>query len=558
MDHKHYESSVLEALSGSSFADTGVEPAGMQRSGAKRGWYVDIARLALVLVVLGFIWRTYRYALGLPIWGDEAFVAINFVWRDFAGMLEPLIYGQIVPLGYLWATEAVTRVMGYTEYSLHLVAFVAGLAGLALFYRFSRHVLPRSAHFLAVGIFAGSYFIARHSIEVKPYATDLLIALSLMMLGWAVWQKPRSLGRWIALIVLSAAAPWCSYPSMFAGGGVGLLLTWLLVRERYSMPMLVGYIAFGVVLCGNSLVMYQTIGKPQAELGADLFELASWSRTFPPLTEPWKLPVWFYDVHFGNMFAYPQGGAAPGSVLTFGLFCVGVWRLWRRDRALLLLLLGPFALNLFAAAIRAYPYGGSARVAQHLAPAICLLAGLGASVLFRRYFGGVGRRKALVISAIVLALVPIGDMIDSTIRPFKDPKTMAIHDTIRTTAGQTQPCDRWVVFNAIERVDHAPFLGDWRGVGGLFVFDVARFAPVSLDWSPVPETVEVPPGQRIWLLVYRADGPKVEFPRAQFRDYLEAFKVRFGEPEYTSVQVEDEFYRQEFVEVYRFDGPATE
>ena len=46
---------------------------------------------------------------------------------------------------------------------------------------------------------------------------------------------------------------------------------------------------------------------------------------------------------------------------------------------LLLLLLTPFVLTFLAALAGKYPYGGSARIAQHLAPSLCLLAGTGAA-----------------------------------------------------------------------------------------------------------------------------------------------------------------------------------
>src|SRR5207253_5574686 len=65
---------------------------------------------------------------------------------------------------------------------------------------------------------------------------------------------------------------------------------------------------------------------------------------------------------------------------TFLLCALAVYCLARMRRwDLLALLLVPFGLTLAAAALHRYPYGGSARVAQHLVPAICLLAGSGAA-----------------------------------------------------------------------------------------------------------------------------------------------------------------------------------
>src|SRR5438094_380217 len=55
----------------------------------------------------------------------------------------------------------------------------------------------------------------------------------------------------------------------------------------------------------------------------------------------------------------------------------------RRQVAWLILCGAPLLLNLLAAALHRYPYGAG-RLSQHLAPGLCLLAGLGAAALIAR------------------------------------------------------------------------------------------------------------------------------------------------------------------------------
>jgi hypothetical protein len=52
------------------------------------------ARLTAAAIGLNLLWRAVRYALGFPIWGDEAFVAVNLLTRDFRGMTAPLEYDR--------------------------------------------------------------------------------------------------------------------------------------------------------------------------------------------------------------------------------------------------------------------------------------------------------------------------------------------------------------------------------------------------------------------------------------------------------------------------------
>jgi hypothetical protein len=248
--------------------------------------------------------------------------------------------------------------------------------------------------------------------------------------------------------------------------------------------------------------------------------------------------------------------------------------MWRRDRHLFVLLLAPFLLTFIAAAMRKYPYGGSARVAQYVAPAVCLLAGLGVSGTIRcllcildklgatsvvRFFlRGPNLRLALAGCAIALSIIPIGTMVLHTLRPYKSLAVRKGQDAVRAVAGQTAPGDRWIIFNANRPVPYAPFLGDWRGVGGQFVFDALRFCPASVRpviWSPPPESVEPKPGGRTWLLAYYAQRDKVEFDDAQLAAYVATFSVRLGQATEETLPIEEKPSKYEALKVYRFDPP---
>lgn len=515
-----------------------------------------LATLAALAIGLGLLWRVVQYALGLPVWGDEAFVGVNFLMRDYTGMIEPLVYGQICPLLYMWATLAVSRVLGYSEWALRLWPFLAGLAGLALFVAFARHILRRSAALLAISIFASSYFIVRHAAEIKPYSGDLLVSLGLIALAVAVGERPRSVVRWTGLILLAGVGIWASYPSMFVAGAVGLYLTVHLLRLRFSPGFLAGWLVFGAVLIGNALWMYVVYAKPHAAQASDVFELASWQSTFPPLDRPWWLPIWLLDIHTGYLFAYPQGGHAPGSVFTFALFLVGAVRLYRKDRALLLLFLSPFMLNMVAAALKAYPYGRSARVSQHLAPIVCLLAGLGLSVLLRAWLKNRRTRLGLTIATIGFGLIPVAGIARAMIQPYKSEEVYKRREAVESLVARTSPGDRWVMFNSIEKNDYAPWLGDWRGIGAQFLFDVMRFTPVEVAYSPPAASVARPSDGALWLLVYyakRADKEKmVPFDEVQLDAYLSDLAARLGPPTKEEIVFVDRPGKYESLRLFRW------
>lgn len=531
------------------------------RAGTRR-WFTP-TRVGALLIIAGLIWRTARYLAAWPIWGDEAFVAVDFLTRDYADMLKPSQYGQIVPLLFMWGELAICRAFGSSEQALRLLPFVAGVLSLLLYWRLARTTLAPRTALLPIGFFAAAYFTVRHGAEVKPYASDLLISLIFLLLALRIRSKSGDWPAWAALIALAGLGGWASYPAIFCAGGIAIYLALLVWRSRFSAAMAIPWVIYCVALLGGFMVLYITYARPQADFAAKIITTEMWSPTFPPWKQPWMVPVWLVGMHTGLMMAYPYGGQTPGSVATTILAILGAIRLWRKQRDLLLLLLAPLMPTLLAASLKSYPYGGSARTSLYMAPAFCLLAGLGLHVVLQQVAKRMQsppsrsewlRRMELGVST-ALALFAVGLSVSDMIAPYKSGPVKASHDAARAIAARVRPGDAWVMFNAIERVPYAPYLGDWRGAGGQFVFDALRFSPVKPAWAPRPATVECPPNGRVWLIAYRIF--KVEFPEEQWQAYRDAIQARCGTPAFERFEIkrDKDSDKVESVDVYRF-GPA--
>src|SRR6516165_9417647 len=59
-------------------------------------------RLTWGFVGLGLLVRLVRFWVCYPLYPDEAFVAVNYLNRDYAGLLKPLDYSQVAPPLFLW------------------------------------------------------------------------------------------------------------------------------------------------------------------------------------------------------------------------------------------------------------------------------------------------------------------------------------------------------------------------------------------------------------------------------------------------------------------------
>lgn len=491
---------------------------------SKAGSDAQLIRPVLVLVCLNLSWRTLRFALGFPLFGDEAFVANSFMVRDFIGLTVGLEHFQIVPLIYLWGTLLTSKLAGTSEWALRLLSFGAGIASVFFFLRLALELLPRKSALISLAIFCASYYPVRHAAEVKPYSFDMLVSLFITtaVFGYIRSGSGRALMLWAMACGLGV---WASYPAVFVAAGSCLTLgSYGLMRQRT-------YLRPAVLVAGLTALsfaaMYAWIGSAQRAAGEEvLVNLDLWSSTFPPWSEPSRLAGWFVHTHLGKMFAYPNGGNNGGSTLTFLLFCVGLWATWKQRKLTVLILASPFPLMLIAASLEAYPYGGSARVAQHVAPAICLLAGAGLSQLLRLDPGsGVEKRASLVVA--ICAVLIVAGMARDVKKPYKEVADMVNRRVVAELVEDAAPDEQWIVFGTWGGVGRpVPNLYDWAGSAARFRYYLLRDAEQRLHWGPAQDELAGLSGIPLRLLVYR--HPYVPFPATDFEHYLEQVGVRFA------------------------------
>jgi 4-amino-4-deoxy-L-arabinose transferase-like glycosyltransferase len=382
------------------------------------------ARATWAFVALGILLRIARYLMNYPLWWDEAFVAVNFIRRDYVDLLRPLDYGQVCPILFLWCELTVVKLLGFTEWSLRLFPLVCATISVVLFRHVTARVVRGLPLLLAVAIFATSFHPIVHAADVKPYASDLMAALVLLAIAVEWSRIPERAGWMWVMAVVAPVALALSHPAIFiaAGNMVGLAP---MVAKARELKVKIAYSAFALSTLGGFLILFLVFTRAQAAVNLAAMQ-AQWFAAFPPLENPFTLIKWLVKVHTGSMFAYPCGGESGASSLTLLLFALGAGVLWyRHRRAIVLVCLAPFGLAMLAAAIRRYPYGGPvahgspARVMQYVAPGICLLAGTGAAVLLMLCRDPRHRSRIIWAALISLALVGIIPVAADAFHPYR-------------------------------------------------------------------------------------------------------------------------------------------
>jgi hypothetical protein len=460
----------------------------------------SLAFWTFLAVAVGVAWRTVRLLLQFPIWGDESFVCVNLLEKSYAGMIGPLRMGQLCPVPFLWSELAMYHLLGPSELVMRLLPYLAGVASLALFWLLSRRVLCPVPAALALALLSVSYYPVRHAVEVKPYAMDLLVALSLLLPAVLYVLNPGRV-RWLVFLALFVPlAVVSSYPAVLIAGAIGLVLLPIMRGQPWSAR--VWFVLYNLLLVAAFLGNYFVVGKAQLsphEANPSGALQSTFQEWFPD-PDPVSLLVWFLKAHTGNMLAYPIGGPNFASSVSTLLCLAGAWSWWRGgDRRVLALLAGPFVLSMAASIVHKYPYGSSARLDQHLAPAICLFMANGIAFLIQRCVPtAAGASKAAVWAAGFLAAFGVAGTIRDIVKPFKTTAELWNRNFVEDLMARLGPSDRVVLFHAPSQV--RPGL-EWY----LHQYDGRVQWHGRLDWDRLPASAD-----RVWCVQILSGTPAPE------------------------------------------------
>lgn len=314
--------------------------------------------LSLFLVGWGILVRLIQYLNNRSLWGDEVNLALNIIDRSYGELAQVLDNNQAAPLGFLWLEKLITQMVGNSEYALRLLPFVASLVSLGVFYRLVRRYSSAGAAPIAIALFVGGRHTLYFATELKPYSSDVAIALILWWLAVTVRHKILNYREIVTFVCLGSLAIWLSYPAILVLGG---LAGWNLLTAARKLRLKILVNRSGIYLSwliSFGLFYYSTIA--QTLTNEDLS--SSWESRYPDSLGD---ILWLFDA-LGRFFYHPMGFSGIADGIGIFAFIVGCVAWYRRDRSIFLALISPFVATIIAAYLHQYPFRD--RLVLFLAP----------------------------------------------------------------------------------------------------------------------------------------------------------------------------------------------
>ncbi|MEW5894650.1 MAG: glycosyltransferase family 39 protein [Candidatus Omnitrophota bacterium] len=333
-------------------------------------WYFWI--WALIFISAAAL-RAYVFFQGPALWIDEGLTANKLIFLPLRLIIRPdgdsYELMQFYPVGFLALSKAVIRVLGVSETSLRLIPFLSGILSLIIFGRLAQRLFRPPWDLLALVLFGFSYPLIHHSVELKPYSSDVLVAVILFLIALTVIEKPRrfdilllSLAGIVSLLV--------SFTSVFII--FPLLVLWIFQAfwQKNSSALIARLFVF-LVFLSSQIIYFQYSLRHFLEYPR---LMKFWESGFININNSLSSSLQLVWQNIQNLFP---------SIIWPVLMLIGIFSLRRRPDLMLICLI-PMIAVLSAAGLHFYPI--APRTILFLMPFFVILTVSGCQSLFIQKF----------------------------------------------------------------------------------------------------------------------------------------------------------------------------
>ena len=348
--------------------------------------------LNFVILTWGILSRLAVYFQNRSLFIDEANLAQNIAGRNFLELLAPLDPEQYAPPLFLWITESITLVFGINEFSLRAFPLFCGILALIVFYKLGKQFFSEAELAFPLALLAFSPIFVRYAVEFKQYSPDMLVALLIVYfaLKFPVGQAKNCL--WVGLGSLCILL---SMPAVFVLAGAGFYgLLHLKIKNKgklreslplgisgergQNFPLLPWFLVTGCWLAVFVLYYLFIIRDGIGRNTLETFHAPYFLPFFP--TSITDLDTW------GNlllsMLRSAVGYTVLGIVCGIVFYMVGIYRLYKDQRGVLLLLFLPIILCFVASGLQLYSL--IPRLTLFFLPLVLITIGVGTTFFFSK------------------------------------------------------------------------------------------------------------------------------------------------------------------------------
>ena len=356
--------------------------------------YATLFTLILGSILRGAVWLQQR-----SIFLDEANLIRNYVEKGYRALFSHLDYQQYAPPLFSVTMKFIFQIFGINELSAKLFPLLCGIGLLWVFYVLNRRFLSPFAALMAVLFVVFDKIFIDYATECKQYATDVFIAVLLILLSQTIDFKSFNAKKALLWAAIGSIAIWFSMPSVFILAGVGAYYLFSFWKNK-DLKAIKQISVIGALWLIQFALYFYFILKTDAQSDNLQDFHKAYFLAFPPLSMP---DLNLLMTQIGGIIDRSIGITFLAAAISIICFVLGIKQLWKNNRPVFLLLVLPIVLTLTASALHYYSL--IARLILFFLPIFILIVFIGFdSVLQKRHWLFSSLLTIGFISTIVLQI----------------------------------------------------------------------------------------------------------------------------------------------------------
>ena len=346
--------------------------------------------LLFTILFLAILVRALLFFQIPALWCDEALTANKLIFVPLKFLIQPEGSAHHImhayPVGFLALTKLMINIFGVSELSLRLIPFISGILALFIFRRLARIIFKPLWDLLALTLFSFSYPLIYHSFQLKPYSSDVFVAVILLLTSVVILKQKNQIDP-VHVCIIGMYSLLFAFPAVFIV--FPLIFLWVLdeILEKKYLDFASGRLKTFVFLSICQIAYFwfslrHFLSDPQLK--------EFWGKNFVLMDAP--------AVIWENVYNFFPSTFMPILIL------LGIILIIRRSFWYAFVFLLPMMALFIAWLIQIYPF--AERTILFLTPFFAILTTYGCeqfSVIFRRT--GVTRLIASIL--IIFLLLPM-------------------------------------------------------------------------------------------------------------------------------------------------------
>lgn len=349
----------------------------------------------IIIILIGVFLRLRQFFFNRSIWGDEAFLCVNILEKNFNDLAGALDYIQMAPVLFLYIEKIAINLFGVNEYTFRLFPLIVSILSLFLFYKFFKNIVSNTTLLLGLTLFAFSVKLIGYSAFVKQYSFDIFSSLICFNLLLRTNFLNKKTFYFFINGIVGAILVWLSNPIIFILFVIGSWYLYLSLKEKkydlfFNICLM---ISFWIVSFGIEYFLFLK-DNPSRKIMEEFWSFA-FMPIFPKTIEDIK---WFSTTFESIVYQFT---ASKKNGLIAILLITGIIAIIKEKKVKIGLILLPILIVLFLSAFKLYPF--RARLLLFIYPSFVILLALGINKLTNVNF-----KKPIILVIVSLLLIDSG------------------------------------------------------------------------------------------------------------------------------------------------------